>query len=486
MPDRVMQAYRSSMRLLLAAMVVAMTAMFALSRFAEANGDDFCRGRLLPLISSVTGWHRASDVPSYVVDSWHHWTGRWAAMGLETLVLTSFPFTDRYWPLIVTVWAVMFACLLVAVREVTSQKGIDRHTVTATAVLWILFWISMPGPGDGFYWFTGLVENPLPVALATGTIAALVHAGRSAGARRAAWFIAAGCGTVIVPGLHELYGLALLLVLLMVGLLNTTLTRRDRARWLSLAGLALVATAVVFVAPGNQVRASFFPSPRVLTAILISGRQALQFVPDWIFSVPLLSGSLLLTFHPDISRIQPAWVAVFRSGWRQAIIPGLTLFLVAICFAGPAYAMSIPAPTRTLNGAYLIFLVGWFLSLFVLTRRDTALVVGHRWQHTLLAISALFFAGSVTLQGNTRTAITDLATRASDWQHSRHERYQLLRTAVDLGAPAMVPRSPAAPRLFFALDIVESPTAWRNECVAGYFGIPSVVVTAADSVQKAH
>lgn len=477
-------AYRISVRILVASMAVSTLAMTALALFAEANGDDFCRGKLLPLISSVASWHRAPDVPSYVADSWRLWTGRWAATAVETQTLATTSFTQHYWALVIPVWITLLGSLLVGVQYVLTPHRVGRIALGSTAILWALFWAGMPGPGDGLFWFTGAVENVLPIGLVLATLVAISRGSGARGARRLGYFTAAGVGCVVVPGMHELHGLSLLSVLLVVGLVSLHSDRRQRTPWLLAAALTFLSMLVVIAAPGNRIRAGYFPTPDVLKAILIAGWQAFHYLPDWIVSVPLLSASIIFVTHPEIAQLRPVWIDRSLAGRRRWLAPAVTLLLVGFNFAGPAYAMSHGAPTRTLTGAYLIFLIGWFLTLLIFFRRPVHQPDEGSHSNVLLTGAILALAASLTLQGNTRTALVDLATRASPWQESRRDRYRVLRAASRTGGTVVLPSGPPTPELFFALDIVESSAGWRNECVAGYFGVPSVSRAGTATTQE--
>jgi hypothetical protein len=158
--------------------------MTALGWYALPNGDDYCRGRLLPLVRAVPGWHTSPNALAYVITSWRLWTGRWLAMAIEPTVLTRVDITSGYAALIFGVWAALLALIVVVVRGVLSGACTRRVVAVGALLLWAVFWSGMPGPGDGLFWFTGAVENLLGVGLAAAVVVLLAYAAGSEGRRR--------------------------------------------------------------------------------------------------------------------------------------------------------------------------------------------------------------------------------------------------------------------------------------------------------------
>lgn len=157
------------------------------------------------------------------------------------------------------------------------------------------------------------------------------------------------------------------------------------------------------------------------------------------------------------------------------LIPVLTTGLVVVGFLAPSYAMSGHAPTRTVSSIYLTFLIGWFITAFTATRRLSLLKEYPQRANVVAAGAMLLFAGSVVLMdGPTRTAVADLRHTARAWNASMRDRYEILRNEQGTRRTVLLAPASEIPALFFAFDILETPTDSRNECMAGFFNVAAV------------
>jgi hypothetical protein len=418
------------------AVAVSLITIAVAALFAVPNGDDFCRASLRPIVAS--SWNVSASVVAYAVDSWHLWTGRWASMWLEAATLHNLDLVRAYPLALFAVWLAILAALWSIVRQALPRC----NALGLTALLLALYWTNVPEPGDGLFWFTGAVENVLPVALA-GAVVALLLSDK--------WWAAVPL-SIIVPGLHELFG-ALLLVVLCLG---TVMVAR-RLPWLLCASLALASEVIVLAAPGNAVRAGGMKSSVGATGFALW--QLLRYLPDWS-----LSGSMVATVMAILAcRPEAPWAERF-AGWRLAIIPTLTVGFAVAAIAVSTYVIRMPLAARTVAGIWLAFLVGCLL---------TAIAAAQMLKlknAKFAALSSIALAGCLLLQGNTRAGVLDLKDRVRPWHGAMVARYSAFASGVTL-----VHRAPTAPSIFIALDITEDPRAFRNVCVARYFGLPKVV-----------
>jgi hypothetical protein len=424
------------------ALVITFATVALAALYALPNGDDFCRAGLQPLIGSVNGWHASTSALGYTVDSWRFWTGRWASMWIEAAALHSLDVASAYPVALLLAWVPIFAGLWVAVRHALPQS----NSILATALLFALFWSIVPEPGESLFWFTGAVENVLPVALAGAAVALLT---------RDKWWPAIPF-SIIVPGLHELFGMLFIAVLAA----GAVMARR-RLPWLVCAVLALFSEAIVFAAPGNAFRvAATVRDPASTLGLTIW--QLFRYLPDWS-----LSGALLAATGAIISsRPQIPWAEHF-AGWRLAIIPALTLGFAVAAIIISTYVLKAPLAPRTLAGICLALLLGWLL---------TAIAAAPRFQAnpTLVSLSSIALAGCLVLQGNTRAGLFDLKYKVRPWHHAMTARYSDLRLA--RGRALLVARPPDAPSVFIWRDILEDPNDYRNVCLASYFGARAVAL----------
>lgn len=301
---------------------------------------------------------------------------------------------------------------------------------------------------------TGAIENTVPVALGAATVAILALG-------KPRW--AAAVLSVLVPGLHELYG-AILIIVLCSGAIFIWLTdRRISSHWIVCAALAIISEAIVYAAPGNAIRAAYLPEASAIPSVKLTAWQLFQFLPDWSLSGSLLAATFaILAFRPSVE-----WAQVYFEGWRLAVIPALTVGLVILAIGGSTYLQTAPLAGRTLAGVYFVLLIGWLLTAIALAQRI------ERSHKTLASLCGLALAATLMLQGNTRTALFDLKDRVIPWHHAMQARYTELRTRKGL---VLVPPPPTTPQIFFWRDILEDPKDFRNVCVARYFRVDGVAI----------
>lgn len=433
-----------------AAITISFLTVGIAALYALPNGDGFCRASLQPLMASVNGWRPSSSAFDYALNSYQFWTGRWASMWIEAAILSTVDIIGAY--------PITLLCILIAILPslwfVVRAALPSNNSILGTLLLFTLFWANMPAPGESLFWFTGAIENTVPVALGAAAIAMLALG-------RLRW--AAALLAILVPGMHELYGAILVSVLLVGAILGWVKDRKIAAPWIACALLAIVSEVIVYAAPGNAVRAAYLPEPSAIPAVKLTAWQVIEHLSDWSFSGSLLAA----TFAILAGRPSAAWAENYLNGWRLAIIPGLTAGLVILAIAGSTYIQAGPLAGRTLAGLYLFFLFGWLLTAIGLSQRID------RPHKPLAGLSGLALAAAIILQGNTREALFDLKDRIGPWHHAMQARYTELRTSKGL---VLVPPPPTTPHIFFWRDILEDPKDFRNVCVAHYFRVDGVAI----------
>ena len=132
----------------------------ALVYFAEPVADDFVRATVV-------------DVRQYVRWVYSHWSGRWAAVGLEALLLSKLPLLSIYpvllWGLQVVHFLALLAFWHIVVGSAMSLTG--RLSLALGSYAFLL--AGYPDPGQTVYWVSGGVEYQFSVSLALLLVAAV-------------------------------------------------------------------------------------------------------------------------------------------------------------------------------------------------------------------------------------------------------------------------------------------------------------------------
>lgn len=453
----------------LAAASLGATAALALLPifWAQPVNDDFSRavgGRQL--------WF--ADVAR---DTYLHWSGRWAGVGLEAWVLPRLDPT-RYYPLLLG--ALHLAGLLGLAffwRLLRGPRAGWRGLALWAAATHALLWSLCPAPGETYYWFTGGVEYYGSLALALIDLALVAAVGQGE-PRRWRGTLLLGIGGVlafILPCVHELAGLSLFLMLLL-GLAVAVRERRGIGIW-GLAGvLALTGLLVSLLAPGNALRGAQFKNGH---SLLITVKSCLKLgvldVLPWMLQPTLWAATLLLLTRPP-ARGRPAWLARGVMPWRW-VLPGATLLLTLLWLAGPSWAMG-GTNGRALNGTQEIFLLGWCASAVAWGRHLGWLRrrLGAR-RHRALRLAALaLLAAAPWLTGNNFRFIREGWALAPRWSRAMRQQQAQARRAHAAGLPGavLVPIPQPRPFFFFSDGITENPRDWQNESYAAFFGLQSV------------
>jgi hypothetical protein len=445
-----------------------LTVALTLFYFAQPLADDFARG--------YKG--RVQGVVPATVHEYYTWTGRWAGSGFNYFLTSSFDLVWAY-PLLLLITPALLAVSVYALLHAAGIGESVRQRLALTASSLALYWAGMPHPGESVYWLTGSGENLAGLALCLLLIAGLLrHRPRR---NVTTWATGDGlCGlAVLATGFHELFAL-LLCILLAGGTLVLWLTK-DPRRWLCACCLlaAFAGFLVVYAAPGNAVRRADFPLAADLsTTLRLTVTQGVSNAVPWVLDVRLLGATaLVLLLAPAAITATPATRAV--GGRETAIVAGTWLCAIAAAFAAASWAIGMEMPWRTLNGVYLIFLLGWFWLLVMLTRqlsrRDPPLLAA---TPLMRRIAVGLFVLSMLLTGNTWQGVRDLRRSAPEYRLTLRNRWQSLEVAAKRGEQdVLVEPLHVRPQSYITyFELRDDPAYWENWSVAHYFGLRTVAL----------
>ena len=441
----------------------------ALAFFAEPFGDDFARALVV-------------DVPHFVRTDYFHWSGRWAALGLEATLFSKLPMLSVYSGILLALQVVHFLALLAFWQMLVGSATSLRHRLGLALGSFVFLLAGYPEPGETVYWATGGIEYQLPVSLALLLLATVCSSTSSSlrPSRALPRALALGLLAFTLTGFTELLALILLGVLF-TGIVLILLERRPNLGiWLILLVFVALGTAVSALAPGNAERAAWqFPHRSISQGIVALAKQLMR-VLRWI-DLKLVAASVLLalTFGSQLrpSQQDPS----DRARMRTWVIPLAGASILLGCCATIAYITGDPGPGRAQNVLYMTFCMAWFTSLLMLLNAAPAL--SYRPDHSQVRIwrnvAAVVFCVSLFASTNNGLATRDLLFDALAWRRAMTHRYELVRQAARLnGAAADVVVPPVVyPAMFSRIsEIGPNPDFWYNHFFAQYFGVRSVRV----------
>jgi hypothetical protein len=472
--DRI--AARSWFRLLTLASLALSLALSAIGFFLTAARalplqDDFCRAAAVPATQFPPAVFPTGLIPS-VVWTYNNWSGRWASIGLETVVLGALPVTHFY-----PVWIILIALVSVWLIYFAARRFGCRPSAALllTALLAGIYWANMPSIAEGVFWVTGAIENVLSLALAVALLALLSSS--NADRPLKAWrFAIAAALAFAAPGMHELVGLILVLVLTLSTAVIFIRKRPDRLTWLAICLIACLGFAIVVVAPGNAIRALYQYSLydpqkgniRVVGSFL---KVSLEYLLPWLLDLKLWMLCAIVVFDPAFQSFRQGIPSINRK-----VAVGLQACILFLVVAGPIWTLKSPPPARTLDLISGVFLIG-SLAVAVVVSKALPEVSIPRLRAPFLSLIVFLIAVLIAASPNNAMVAMDLISgRTQGWNAQLTQRFATLK-ASDAHSEVLVDSLDRNhPNSYFGGDIGPNPGTWSNRCVAQYFGVASVKV----------
>ena len=465
--------------------------------FTYPLGDDFIRAwntKKLGLLSSIQ-LERAV------------WSGRWASTSLAYLTLGSINFI-RYYGVILLFFMGFFAICLHLLFCTMLRTSFQSKTGLLTTLSFLsIYWAGMPSLGE-MYWLPGALEYHASIAIIMLSIACLIRTGRKHCPLRSVLGITGTIAAFLAPGMHELLGVMLFIILIGGFIIAVKTHIPGRLYWLLAIIGAILGGIWTISAPGNAIRSGYFPDRyNIGLTISITGTQVVSYFPGFIADIKLWSGSVIIVLlnlpSPECIRrlhctgiaqrifpgSRPKWI-----GW--IIIPWL--ILMGIILAVPSWAMGIPLPGRTKNVLYFTFLVGWFLAILVTIRnyqlRHTSVGKSvssipdaessgnssfQKFRHkTVLKLALIVWVLALIFTRNTINALDDLFYRGWIFKKTMIQRDAFLRHAAAKGLKDVyVTYPPVWPHCFNHCEASNNPAEWVNQALARYYGVTFVTLS---------
>jgi hypothetical protein len=459
--------------------------IFYLVVLTEPVRDDFCRASFaVPKIffpSPGVINYTILQIPGVINSTiflYSNWFGRWLSIGLEALLLSTFPLPGAY-PWLVFV-LIVTQCVLLYISIWNFGKD-ARLAFFLSALIAFVYWANMPNTTQGIFWITGAIENQLPLTLVT-FLFSLVLSHDSTGTRRLMQLptIAASCLGFIIPAFHELLGGALVLALSAI-VVSALVSKSPAGKtWITVWGASVIGSLVVFGAPGNHVRMAFEAGGGTYF-LVIKGllRTTRYYILPWCLDFKHWLLAIVLWFDPGVASVRTKFsgMSSFRAigGFALVWLSSVMMMVGAtICFLGFS-----PPPGRTMDLIYGVFLMGWIALAFLLTRPHPRFSF-HPAYRVITLSSALFLLSLlVVTSNNTVTNLLDIISgRAQSW-HAEMNRRSAVLTAASKSSDVILPPISSHPISisspdWLPSDLLEDPNFWVNRCLSLYFGVASV------------
>ncbi len=464
---------RLSPWLLVAICFAVVLVFFSLAPYAHPSTDDICMAdgiRREGLLAHL--WHHYSE-----------WSGRYSGNALYGVYPLIFGMFDGYRFIPVFMVVSLFVASAFLLSSVFGSKMVDRCVLLSALCFVCVYLLGMISPASGLYWMAGALSYQTANVLllvALGLMLRLRERQRRS-EKYSGLFVILLAVMAIAIGYNETSMVALTAMAALFLLLHLRSSRAIVWPWVVVFVTTLVCFGVVYFSPGNAIRAAAFPLrhdlPRALSGSLDVG---LRILGIWVSNPVLLASTLLSPFA--ISRLYRSSGRTFAVTKSQIVLAGLCTLSIPVVFQFPAWwAMGGWAPARTIDAAYFVFLLGWFMTTGAITvyyLRDARANPALRTSYAavvMLAASVLFTL-AVLGSDSYRLARSDLARRAGPWDAYMQQRYALIREAVAGGRLSLVVPDfdMPYPRTIYFNDIMYDSRDWRNGCYAAYFGLDRI------------
>lgn len=316
---------------------------------------------------------RDSGVFSGIKQEYLSWTGRWLGIAVPYAIFSVIGNINYYSLSLITFFLIHLLAFLVFSTSLLNLPIYSLKSLHYSVFFYSVFLACMPSIREGIYWMTGGTENVLPISLAIIFVAfALKNKGPYFSGKKAWLSLVYATAAFVIPGFHELFGILFLLLLVILTVIFFRSKDESRLFWFMLVISCAFGLAFVVLAPGNYVRLG--PSPlfgefasTASAKFADSFRATKSYVTFWVCSPTFVILSSTLAFLPHIPR------TFFKGGWRDHLFLSFVIIFVTflLVFLGffIVYCLIGIMPERTLNGLYLICILGWFLAIFVIVSK---------------------------------------------------------------------------------------------------------------------
>ncbi len=461
------RVFRFFLWILLALFCAPLVTHVYLGSYSRFIADDFCSAviaRSRGILRGTLYW--------YMI-----WTGRFSANFLDTLfgylgpAIT--PYTTGF---VVILWFIVLAIALT--QLVADQEArIFKSCIIAALVLFATLQV-IPLVGQSLYWGQGMRSVVPPLILGTAYVAWIAHGIQVDRKLSSLSLLAVGLLTFIAVGFAETYFVVQTIAIVFAIVITAVFKRYavpNRKNYFALltAGLAgsLAGGLVMFVAPGNKIRQSGFPSPPAVPELLsISLRGLGEFfelvvLGKWFIWVGLVLCGFIFGLQVFQRRERSAAQDhVLTLVWLP--IAGFVLLLA--CWVPMAWGTSLTLAHRT-----------FVIPAYVLVCLTTcwAYIAGSVCRNVLSRTSAVvtmlslvgLLAFGIVAAGITRGMWRSRATYA-EYAQRWDEREQMIQRAKSQGLSYAVVH-----QLHNSAELdeiaVDPKITWLTKCVQEFYGI---------------
>lgn len=393
--------------------------------------DDFCSAALLGKAGFL----------GTQISLWNTWTGRFSATFFISLAELAGP------------WIVRILPILILVLLLVSLWKFYRINRLIPVLFILLTLINAPNTIQSFYWQTGSLNYLAPFIFLNIFLGIVIFPSKKIN------IFLPFVLTLIAAGFSEAFAIAqlvlILFVLLAVKLISFSGT--DKRMKIVLSGLAgaIMALGIIYLAPGNLVRAGTVNHLANLKQIIVSTLYSTKWYLPRMLSIKTFDFSLLIIFTAILVLAKDVKLKLQHALTLAALSVVSAIFITMSVLASGFYSIAIIPPERALFVAIYMMLICFVVFSFAVKSliKSGSKVV---WIILLMnLITSFILIGSLTSQWG--IVNNSLKTYATEWDNAEKE-LPLLKNIHPVGE----------------LDGFTDNKGWVGACVAGYYKLTNV------------
>lgn len=442
------------------ALGAALVPFLLLACYTHPSADDYW---LTNMVIATDAWQAQWDIRQ-------NWSGRYFSLFLASFNPLVYNAFNGYKIIALLMLICTYGALLVLVKTFLSG-GLSRQVILLISLVLLVLHVGfMPAVSQGYYWLSGSLSYQTANIFLLLLLAALGHFYQIRDTPQQVkysllitllLFISIGCNETNMVLIAFLMSAFLVVDSLMYRHLNYTL--------LYLLVITAICCSLVYFAPGNAIRLQEYPANgNLFFAGTYAVAVALNNILNWLAATPLIALTLLfIPYSLKLARVRKEQKYV-----HPAVAILLFFLSLVVSFFVAYWSKGSHAPPRVQNNIYLLFIIGWFLTL-----HHGVAYLHHQYALQLLPVPRYvvwlicIWVGLLLFynrQSNIRTAYGDLLSgRAARYNQEMNARYQFLQNSnCQICAIPKVRNMPAT--IFF--EELPADTTWKNRYFSAYFG----------------
>ncbi|MDO3693775.1 DUF6056 family protein [Wenyingzhuangia sp. chi5] len=428
-----------------------------ISFFNNPSSDDYC---FASQVKELGFW--AAQKATY-----NGWSGRYISTAILSLNIVNE--NNLIWYKLFPILLLMF--LLIGIYFLVKNFFKIRSfvvNVEISILIFLLYLTQMPIISEGLYWWSGAITYQVANILTLFLLRSLVVLIRNKSVCNV--FLGSLVG-FIVAACNETSMILLNVLFVSVLIVRTYLNKKIDYQILVVFLAILISSAIVFVAPGNSVRGSFFPNQhRFLFSSVLASLDGFRYVLRWSGLTFLISIILYLKISKSVGLEFLREKLSFSSSISLMIV-------VAVLFSGffiGFWTMGKPIPARSVNSVYLFYMVGFIYIVFKYLV-DIKFNLIFSLKHTSLLLMMIVF--SIMFDKKNMINVIDDLGRGTAYNYNIEVKERVLKTKHSEKNETLILRPiTRRPITLLENDMKSDSDYFGNKCYANYWGLNEVIV----------